>query len=208
MLQGQHATTVTNDPGQFDPRTYRKLVRHFDEPGHAHELTFSCFRRLRLLTIDPRRCELLSEAIDRAMTKHGFELVAFVYMPEHVHLIVFPVRPDATIAQLLFAIKRPFSQRVKRLLGETDTELVAKLTIQERPGKTAFRFWQEGGGYDRNIRNLKTLKLTVDYVHNNPLRRGLCATPADWWWSSWKFYAAPQHWSPEGLPTMHGFPAS
>jgi putative transposase len=33
---------------------------------------------------------MLSVAIDRAMNGQGYRLVAFVYMPEHVHLIVLP----------------------------------------------------------------------------------------------------------------------
>ena len=91
---------------------HRKRLRHYDEPGQAHELTFSCYHRLPLLT-SPTCCLLLSQAVDRAVTKQGFELIAFVYMPEHVHLIVFPVAMTATVARLLFAIKRPVSTRIK-----------------------------------------------------------------------------------------------
>ena len=38
----------------------------FQEPGHYHELTFSCFRRLPLLTDDACRV-LLSHSIEQAM---------------------------------------------------------------------------------------------------------------------------------------------
>ena len=68
---------------------HRKRVRHYDEPGDCHELTFSCYRRLPLLTNDGWR-EMLSRSIDRAMLGHRYRLVAFVYMPEHVHLLVCP----------------------------------------------------------------------------------------------------------------------
>ena len=202
-------TDRTSQQGQdkapiFDPATHRKLVKHYDEPGQAHELTFSCYQRLPLLK-DPRRCMLLSEAVDRAITNHGFELIAFVYMPEHVHLIVFPIEPDARIARLLFAIKRPFSTRVKELMLRTDEPIVHRLTIRERPGKTVFRFWQEGGGYDRNVKSVDTLQKTIEYVHNNPVRRGLCDSPDEWKWSSWAYYFDPKHWPQPGLPTVHGF---
>jgi REP-associated tyrosine transposase len=40
-------------------------------------------------------------------------LVAFVYMPEHVHLLVYPDQNASTIDALLKAIKRPFSYRIK-----------------------------------------------------------------------------------------------
>jgi len=62
------------------------------------------------------------------------------------------------------------------------------LTIRDRPGHTSFRFWQEGPGYDRNIRKDDTLRAAIDYIHRNPVRRGLVGGPSDWKWSSWHAY--------------------
>ena len=50
-------------------------------------------------------------------------------------------------------------------------------------------FWQSGGGYDRNIKTPKTLLAMIDYVHNNPVRRGLVKRAVDWHWSSAAYYA-------------------
>ena len=51
-------------------------------------------------------------------------------------------------------------------------------------GKTHYRFWQRGGGYDRNIVEPDTALKQVEYIHFNPVRRGLCTRPEDWLWSS------------------------
>ena len=75
----------------LNERGHRKRVRHYDEPGHFHELTFSCYRRMPLLTNDVWRA-MLSVSIDRAVKGHSFRLSAFVFMPEHVHLLVFSCR--------------------------------------------------------------------------------------------------------------------
>src|SRR4051794_34802980 len=91
---------------------HRKRVRHYNDPSDVHELTFSCYHRLPLLTNDLWRC-LLSESIDRALVRHKYRLTAFVYMPEHVHLLVYPVTGATTIEAFLKAIKRPHSYRVK-----------------------------------------------------------------------------------------------
>ena len=69
---------------------HRKRVWHVNDPGHFHELTFSCYRRIALLANDDWRGEL-SRSVDRAIAGQGYRLVAFVYLPEHVHLIVYPV---------------------------------------------------------------------------------------------------------------------
>ena len=47
---------------------HRKRVTHFNEPGHYHELTFSCFRRLPLLIDDAYRV-LLSHSIEQTIAR-------------------------------------------------------------------------------------------------------------------------------------------
>src|SRR5262249_23571968 len=137
-------------------------------------LTFSCYHRYQLL-VENWRCALLGEAIARAVDNHGFILSAFVFMPEHVHLLVTPWEEDARVSRLLFAIKRPFSCRVAHVLqqsGQAGRAEVQRLTVVERPGKTVFRFWQEGPGHDRNLRNPVAVANAITYIHNNPGSRG------------------------------------
>ena len=164
-----------------------KRVRHYDNPDEIHELTFSCYRRMPLLSWFDR-CELLSRSIDAATERHGFRLAAFVYMPEHVHLLVYPIASDARVSALLYAIKRPFSYRIKQTMMREVDPLLHRLTIRERPGKQAFRFWQEGSGYDRNLSSPKLIESVIDYIHFNPVRRELCECPEQWKWSSYAFY--------------------
>ena len=94
----------------------RKRVRHNEEPGTLHDLTFSCYHGLPLLTNDRWR-GMLSEAVDRAPARHLFRLAAFVYMPEHVHLLVWPMNVDYHIDRLPWAIKRPYSFRIKCMMA-------------------------------------------------------------------------------------------
>ena len=112
---------------------YRKRVVRFNEPNNFHFLTFSCYKRLKLLT-NYTWLTMLSESIDRAMQRHDYLLVAFVYMPEHVHLLAFPERKASPIVHLLRSIKRPFSYRVKQVLIESSSPLLKKLTVHQRPG--------------------------------------------------------------------------
>ena len=182
---------------------HRKLVKHIDRPGRARGLTFSCYRRFPLLNDNDHKL-LLTEAIDRAISGHGFQLVGFVYMPEHVHLIVLPIRQNAGVSGLLKAIKRPHSFRVKQRMRQSNDPWLGRLTVQERPGKAVFRFWQEGSGYDRDIVSGRYLEKAVEYLHANPVRRGLCPRPEEWRWSSWHHYQGERQ-NP-GLPTVGGLP--
>ncbi len=168
---------------------HRKLVKHYHEPGDLHELNFSCYHRFSLLTNDVWRGYLAS-SIDEACEAEHCLLLAFVFMPEHVHLVVYPTTENPEIDSLLAAIKRPCSARVKRDLVQAQSRLLERLTVGERPGKTCFRFWQEGPGYDRNLQTEKAVMEAIDYVHNNPVRRGLCREPWQWVWSSARFYVS------------------
>lgn len=185
---------------------HRKRVKHFHEPGDLHELTFSTYRRKPLLTNDRWR-RWLSQSIDKARQKQSCRLVAFVYMPEHVHLLILPENPDRkTISRYLSTTKRPVSVNVKQALTESGSALLKQLTVLERPGKTVFRFWQEGPGYDRNMNDERTVLTAIDYIHENPVRRGLCRSAVDWKWSSARWYASEGTIVDPDLPTIDGLP--
>ncbi|QDT38344.1 REP-associated tyrosine transposase [Stratiformator vulcanicus] len=156
--------------------------RTFNEPGHAHELTFSCFRRLPLLSRDRTRL-WLAESIDAARNRLKFHLWAYVFMPEHVHLIVKPLELDYDMGSIRTAIKSPISKRAIDWLEEHRPDWLSKLTVT-KGGRIERRFWQKGPGYDRNITESTTLLKMIEYIHANPVRRGLVERPADWKWSS------------------------
>ena len=93
-------------PDMSATRPHRKLVKHFHEPGDLHELTFSCYKRQPILTNDTWR-EQLAHCIDAAGEEHEMRLAAFVFMPEHVHLLVVPTGSEPAIDLYLARIKQP-----------------------------------------------------------------------------------------------------
>jgi len=183
----------------------RKRVKHYYEPGDLHELTFSCHAGLALLAEEMAR-KLLCESINRAIERHNYRLVAFVLMPEHVHLLVCPMAAHPAIDELLYAIKRPFSYRMKQHYETIRDPIRAELTVRERPERTRFRFWQEGGGYDRNISTPAAILASIDYIHMNPVRRGFVDCARDWKWSSCRWYESEKQIVDPDLPTIHGLP--
>jgi putative transposase len=165
----------------------RKRLKRYHEPGDVHELTFSCFHNLPLLE-DESRLTHLAGCVAAGCEQFHFGPVAFVFMPNHVHLLVFGTDAEASISRFLAGVKRPLSSKVKADLATSDPRLLQTLTIRERPGKFAFRFWQEGPGYDRNLQHESTVLASIDYIHNNPVRRGLCERACQWYWSSASYY--------------------
>jgi putative transposase len=168
--------------------TTRKTRRSYNEPGHAHELTFSCFGRLPLLGRERARRWVI-DALGLARKKHHLELWAYVIMPEHLHVLFLSRRASYDIARILQTIKQPVARRTIAWLKASDPAWLARLNRAESAGQARYHFWQSGGGYDRNIANIKTAWAVVDYIHNNPVRRGLVQHSTEWAWSSARWYA-------------------
>ena len=160
----------------------RKKVRHYDLPGDAHFLTFSCFHRLPLLSKDRTR-KWLVDAIHNARKKHSFDLWAWVMMPEHVHLLIYPRANDSKISDVLAEIKRPVAQHAITYLVSRQSPFLNRLSVQNAK-RSYRRFWQAGPGQDRNIYDPDTAHRVLEYIHYNPVRRRLTAHAENWYWSS------------------------
>ena len=65
---------------------------------------------------------------------------------------------------------------------ESQSGVVAAALQGGRRGdrELTYRFWQRGGGYDRNLRSAKDVYEKIAYNHDNPVRRGLVARSEDW----------------------------
>jgi putative transposase len=166
---------------------HRKRVRGYNEPGHAHEFTFSCFRRLPLLNRDRTRRWFL-EALDSARRRRNLALWAYVVMPEHVHVIVYPRDATFQVGLIRTALKEPVQRKALAFLRRPAPAFLERLRDEQPKGQVHRRFWQRGGGYDRNVTDPETLRTMIEYIHNNPVRRGLVSCAADWPWSSARFY--------------------
>lgn len=161
---------------------HRKTCRHYDIPGGAHFLTFSCFQRLPLLNRDRSR-EWLIDAIRLGQHRQQFALWAYVVMPEHVHLVIVPTG-ETRISEILSTIKQSSSKRAMHWLRENAPDFLEQLCDRQPNGTETYRLWQRGGGYDRNLRSVRDIHEKIAYVHDNPVRRGLVQLATEWRWSS------------------------
>jgi putative transposase len=160
--------------------------QNYNQPGDAHELTFCCYHRYKFLQAE-RTAEWLKQAIDEARAEFDFAVWAYVFMPEHAHLIVWPRRPKYEIADIRKAIKEPVGRKGIAHIQVHAPEWLPRVTRQR--GKRIERmFWLSGGGFDRNITDGETRLRMIEYIHLNPVRRGLVERVIDWKWSSAAWY--------------------
>jgi putative transposase len=133
--------------------------------GHLHFITFSCHHRLPYLeTTKPK--EILQQVIERTRTTHDFLLYAYVLMPEHLHLLLSEPKNHS------------LSSTIRVIKGESSKLLKGKRN----------HFWQPRY-YDFNVFTTRKFKEKIQYIHRNPVTRGLVLKPEDYRWSSFNHYA-------------------
>ena len=145
-------------------------MRRYEIAGHARFLTFSCSGRQQFFD-DRAACDVFAQQLMISKSRSGFRLYAWVVMPEHVHLLLQPELNQESVSKILMSLKRRVATRV---LGDW----------REAGRAVPERFWQAGGGYDRNIYSGDELAEKIQYIHENPVRRGLVERGEDWVWSS------------------------
>lgn len=174
-----------------DPDTGRRYLekrrRRLAEPGQARELTFSCYRRFRFMKYERTRA-WFRDALQAARVKFGFHVWAYVLMPEHLHLLVYPGGHPEQMPEFLKELKEPVARSAIQYVKANSPSWLARLRVREG-NRVRHRFWQPGGGYDRNITSAAALRAMIDYIHANPVRRGLAAKAEDWEWSSARWFA-------------------
>ncbi len=167
--------------------SHRKRCRRYDIEGDAHYLTFSCFHRLPLFA-KSRSCGWMVDALQLGREQGRYDLWAYVIMPEHIHLVLRP-HAGVRISQILTTLKQSVSKRALLWIDEHAPTFISKLEDVQPNGRRTHRFWQRGGGYDRNLWSAQEIHEKVQYVHANPVRRGLATRPELWPWSSARAWA-------------------
>jgi REP-associated tyrosine transposase len=116
------------------------------------------------MLFEDRDFALLADAIAASREQLGFLLTAWVFMPEHWHTILCP-RGPAGISEAVKLIK----QRSTHAIGMARQQ--------------SLRLWQTRF-HEHALRTVREYMGAVEYIHLNPVRRGLVTRPEDWKWSS------------------------
>jgi putative transposase len=158
------------------------LKRYYGK-GHLHFITFSHYRRLPLLKTVRARDVFLKE-LGNVRDEMGFHLLGYVVMPEHVHLLMSEPKqgtPSTVLQKLKMRVARKLRKR-----GRPACAGQMRLPFAEA-GEPLRAFWQ-ARFYDFNVYSTGKKKEKLNYMHANPVIRGLVEHPRDWAWSSWGFY--------------------
>ncbi len=152
--------------------------RIYDDELHAQFVTFSCYRRRRLLD-HPQSRQIVMGFLAEELDKHTGTCCGFVVMPDHVHAILWFPEINC-LSSFMQTWKSRASRRLKRFVRGQMQEY-AKSIDRKDP------FWTPKY-YPFNLYTEKKAKEKLDYMHLNPVSAGLVPEACDWQWSSARYF--------------------
>ena len=151
------------------------------ERAHSHFITATTVAWLPIFTT-AARCDILVSAFEHCRQHKGLKVHAWVILDTHFHAIV--AAPG--LSRVLADLKRHTARRIVEHLQEKHCDwLLRELRYQRAPTKTesVHQVWQEGSHPEAVVTDAIMLQ-KLEYLHNNPVKRGLVASPEHWRYSS------------------------
>ena len=135
-------------------------------------------------------CRIVTDSLNYCDQHKGFCTNAFVIMPTHIHAIVFDHDFDSTRLVASLADFRKFTGRslsdfCSCHMPKCFAETLRRAATSDRER----RFWQPSR-HPEAIETEKFWKQKLDYLHENPCRKGLVARAHYWRFSSATHYVS------------------
>ena len=142
---------------------YHRRLPHYQKADRAIFVTFC------RLTRDPFPASVRDVILQHCIHDDGkrIKLHAAVVMPDHVHLVLTPLRDEQGWPYAMFAILK--------LIKGVSARSVNKLLGSSGP------VWQEES-FDHVLRSDESFQAKTEYIRQNPVRRGLVKRPEDYPW--------------------------
>jgi len=152
--------------------------RIHSEGTYAHFITFSCYKRRKLLLPDVCKRIVIGTLNQQLRQQKGI-CCGFVLMLDHVHALVwFP--EEHQISLFMQKWKELSSKQMAAVYKRDFPDYWAKFDADDP-------VWQPRY-YGFNIYSEKKLREKVEYMHNNPVRAGFVKDACEWPWSSARFW--------------------
>ena len=121
----------------------------------------------------------------------GLRLYAFVILDNNFHLVVFAPKLSETLSSLK---KYSAHQIIEQLQKDNKDWLLNQLAYYKKRHKTksTHQVWQEGF-HPQLITHRDMLVQKIEYIHYNPVKRGLVDLPEHWRYSSARNYSNEDH---------------
>ncbi len=156
-----------------------------DIPGNVYFLTTSIVYKMDVFTYS-EFCQVILESFSFCQKNKELELYAYVIMPNHIHFIA---GHQTNIIPVIRDFKHFTANQIIKLVKHFNRTYL--LDYFAKAGKIVgqkFQVW-EHKNYPEHIFSESFFLEKFNYIHKNPIKRGLVEKPEDWIYSSARYYA-------------------
>ena len=121
------------------------------------------------------RWNILSDSLKYCQKNKGLKLYGFVFMLNHIHLIVY----SDDVSGFIRDFKRFTSGELRKNIQNTEPSIL-KIFLNKN---NTYEFWQKTN-MPKFIETESFFKNKLEYIHNNPVRKNYVVMPEYWYWSS------------------------
>jgi putative transposase len=151
----------------------------------AYYFTAVTHDRLHIFRTDKLK-QILCDAWAEARANHGILILAYVIMLDHVHVLAYSPRPLSDVLRLMNGVA---ARRTIQYLKENDfRSSLFKLRSATRERNHKHSVWHHHTD-SLEIFGEDTFLQKVEYIHQNSVRAGLCATAEEYRFSSGRQWA-------------------
>ena len=149
-----------------------------DHQNHAHFITFSCYKRRKLLD-DDRAKRIVIHFLSEQLKNQNGHCLGFVILPNHVHALV-RFSEAGMLSIFMNQWKRRSSMEIKKLFQNNLTKYSNAISLKDP-------IWQPKY-YSFNVFSEDKIVEKLNYMHNNPVKACLVKSPEDWIFGSAQWY--------------------
>jgi REP element-mobilizing transposase RayT len=161
----------------------------FHSDGALFYVTFSVVDWLPIFVSDAA-CKIVTESLNFCHRQKGLRINAYVIRPTHLHAILFLADFQAKALEQVVTDFRKFSgRRLADFCAEYMPVCFHSVLVKRAGGDRERRLWQPTR-HPVQIETERFWQAKIDYLHLNPVRKGLVRAAEHWRFSSAGFWAS------------------
>lgn len=129
-------------------------------------MTCETFGRQAVLVDEPSM-HLLRSVLNAVKRRHQFQMLGYVFLPDHLHMLIKPV-DGVALDQIVNDLFNSFEHDHREMMG-----IPSGATIWQRNYR------------QRRVHEVEGFEDRLDFIHYNPVQHGLAERPEEWLHSSY-----------------------
>jgi len=160
------------------------------EPGIPYFITFTVIEWLNVFT-RMQYMHILWDSLQYCRKEKGMKLYGFVFMTNHLHLIISADREEIKLWQIIRDFKKFTAQKMIQAMQKEENRRwildVMKAAGMKNNANTQYQFWIQDDGAEE-IQSDKFFLQKLNYIHQNPVRAEIVTDACGYAWSSARLY--------------------